>query len=89
MCFLSMETLAFSRGDGKKMDIFSLVLQFGEIVNCCLLAKNRKYDLGEFLFTQHCCLSGVVLVFLVRPAWLPGTILLHCKGFNEDHGVKK
>lgn len=89
VCLLNVETLVFSHGNAIKMDIFSHDLQFGEIINGRVLSKNRRCDLGEFLFAEHCCLSEVVSLFLVRPAWLPRTILLHCKGFNEDHVVKK
>lgn len=45
--------------------------------------------MGKFLFTENCFLSEVVLLFLVRPAWLPRTVLQHCKAFNEDHVVIK
>lgn len=56
----------------------------------CAIEEQKIHDLGEFLFAvDQCCLPEVLLLFLVRPAWLTRTILLHCKGFNEGHVANK
>lgn len=64
-CFLRMETLVFSGGDGIKMSIFSHVLQFGEIVNWCVASKNRRHVIWENSCLQNTVVSQRLFYFFL------------------------
>lgn len=71
------------------MDIFSLVLQFGEIVNCCLLSKSRRHVIWENSCLQNTFVSqGLFYFFLLGLLGCPGPYYCIAKVLMKIMGLK-